>query len=180
MNSMSNKSDHSPSTSPVNVPFNGQRRSSIYDEMPYMPGSSGSTTEAFTHQPHPELNGIKQSPSPTTSTTATFAAYPPAPPEQQHSQAHDHRAQYAHHTFYSHLPPNLDMPNNSQSTTLPRLDPPMSYPSRLSPSIHAPSPAPHSHMTPHPYDRERREKGYDPIVLPSTPLAADARSQGKY
>lgn len=176
MNTMSNKSDHSPSTSPVNVPFSAARRSSVYDDnMSFMPGTSASSaTDAFSH--HPDLNGMKQSPSPTGATT-TFAAYPPAPPDHH---AHDHRAPFAHHAFYPSLP-NIDMPHGSQATTLPRMDATMPYSSRIAPNIHAtPSPAPHSQMSPNPYDRERRDKGYEPIVLPPTPLAADGRGQGKY
>ena len=178
MSTMSNKSDHSPSTSPVNMPFPPTpRRASMYDDMHFIGGGQAGTPGAdpFAAQQHAELAGMKQSPSPTG--TTTFAAYPPAPPDHH---AHDHRAPFAHHAFYPSLP-NIDMPHGSQATTLPRLDATMPYSSRMASNIHAtPSPAPHSQMSPNPYDRERRDKGYEPIVLPPTPLAADGRGQGKY
>lgn len=181
MGTMSNKSDHSPSTSPVNMPFPpGPRRSSLYDDMQFMAGGQASTsaTDAFAgQQAHAEQNSMKQSPSPTAQ--AAFAAYPPAPPDQQNPPPHDHRQAFAPHGFYSQIP-NIELPTGSQGTSLPRLDPAMQFPGR--PSTHSPaSPAPQAHLSSSPYDRERhREKGYEPIALPPTPIAADSRVAGKY
>ncbi|GJE96612.1 hypothetical protein PsYK624_128110 [Phanerochaete sordida] len=180
MSTMSNKSDHSPSTSPVNMPFPPTpRRASMYDDMHFIGGGQAGTPGAdpFAAQQHAELAGMKQSPSPTT--PAAFAAYPPAPPEQQHP--HDHRQQFAPHNYYGHLP-NLELPAGNQATTLPRLEPAMQFPQRLSPHMHSSaSPAPQPHISSSPFDRERqRDKGYEPIALPPTPIAADGRVGGKY
>lgn len=177
LDAMSNKAAHSPSTSPVNVPFDGNRRGSIYEDSAFMPGTSATSSDGFVQQVHTELNGMKQSPSPSNQ-HATFAAYPPAPPEHQNSPAADHR-QFATHPYYAPLP-NIDMPSNNQAPTLPRLDATMPYPPRLPPSMHhSSSPAPPPHMQPNPYDRERqREKGYETLTMPPAPLAADGRGVG--
>lgn len=180
MHAMSNKSDHSPSSSPVNMPFPPTpRRSSMYDDMQFLAGGQAppSASDAFAaQQAHAELNGMKHSPSPTAQ--GAFAAYHPASQEQHSSHPHDHRQQFAQHSFYGQLP-SIELPPGNQGTTLPRLDSAMH---RLSPSMHSPaSPAPQAHLSSMPYDRERhREKGYEPIVLPPTPIAADGRVGGKY
>ncbi|EKM58216.1 uncharacterized protein PHACADRAFT_182583 [Phanerochaete carnosa HHB-10118-sp] len=183
MNAMSNKSDHSPSASPVNMPFPPTpRRSGVYDDMQFLAGGQvpPSASDAFAaQQAHAELNGMKHSPSPTAQ--AAFAAYHPAPPEQHSSHPHDHRQHFAQHGFYGHLP-SIELPHGSQGTTLPRLDAAMQLPTRLSPSMHSPaSPAPQAHFSSTPYDHERRrDKGYESIALPPTPIAADGRVGGKY
>ena len=173
---MSIKAEHSPSSSPVNIPFNAGRRSSLYDESHFISTSASSTTssEAFPQHPHAELASTKHSPSPTSQLPA-FASYPPAS-EQPGSQGHEHhRGPFTMPPYYPTLP-SIDMPSGNQ-TTLPRLDASMPYPARLS-SIHSP-PSPAPHISSAAYDRERqRERGYDPIVLPPTPLAADGRAAG--
>ncbi|THH02800.1 hypothetical protein EW026_g114 [Hermanssonia centrifuga] len=171
LTSMSTKSDHSPSVSPVNVPFNGVRRGSVYEDASFIVGSAGSaaSSEIYSTQPtQAGLNGMTPSPSPPSAHGGSFATYPPHPSsEQQNSSSGDHRG-HSHYApqFYS-IPPPLPGPTHSMhggahsSTTLPRLDPIMPY-------INPPS-----------YEREKqREKERDRIVLPPTPVSADARSHG--
>ncbi|KIP05026.1 hypothetical protein PHLGIDRAFT_92699 [Phlebiopsis gigantea 11061_1 CR5-6] len=174
LSTMSIKSEHSPSTSPVNIP-NG-RRSSGYEDSSFMGTSASSTasSDTFLHNGHPELNGMKPSPSPT-SLPPPFSSYPPA--HELHANDH-HRGSYPSHHYYTTLP-SVDMPSGNQGTTLPRLDAGMSFPARVPLSMQSP-PSPAPHMTA--YDRSRsRDRGYNPIVLPPTPLAADGRvGHGKY
>lgn len=167
---MSSKSDHSPSASPVNAPFNGARRSSLYDE-----GSFGVSTPTGSEpfiQP-------KQTPSPPSSGVGSFTPYHTS--QEQSSQGNDPRgsASFAQHPYYSIPAVPGDM--SGAPPVLPRLDPALSYSARLSPAMHSPpSPAP-THFAAPSYEREvKREKDHDRIVLPPTPISADGRGHGKY
>lgn len=202
---MSNKSEHSPSTSPVNMPINNSRRGSGYDEDADTPGPAGSPVgnEAYPPTPQhahphasqlPGYNGMKSSPSPPLGSGGSFAGY--SQPHQPHSH-HEHQHQHHQHpgergpshysqSFYT-MPSGPGMPpgNAPNSHTLPRLDPltGMPYSGRMTPpSQSPPSPMPGGHFPLPSYERDRRhDKGRDRMVLPPTPISTDPRSgPGKY
>ncbi|KAI0783580.1 hypothetical protein C8Q75DRAFT_725397 [Abortiporus biennis] len=143
-------SEHSPSASPVTVPYSGLRRSSLYDDSSFMSTSSAgsaSGNEPFPH--HANFDGMTPSPSPPSGGgggPVGFLPYSYHP--SHHSSTNDQRAGGAYTTtastggtsFYSIPPPNQShsLHNHHQS----RLDPILPYPgSRLSPILSPPSPA---------------------------------------
>ena len=107
---MSNKSEHSPSISPVNMPFNNSRRGSGYDENASTPGPAGNEGYPPTPQhghPHssqlPSLNGMKSSPSPPLGSSLSYTPYqqPPRHPPSHHEH-HPHQHQHPVERGQSH------------------------------------------------------------------------------
>lgn len=203
---MSNKSEHSPSTSPINMPFSNSRRGSGYDENAATPGPTGSPTgnegypptsqRAHPHASHlPGHNGMKTSPSPPLGSGGSFGGYSQPQQPSSHNEHHQHQHQHlgdqrgpSHysHSFYS-MPsgPGMTPGNSSSSHSLPRLDPitGMSYSGRVSPlSQSPPSPMSGGHFALPSYERDRRhEKERERMILPPTPVSTDPRSgPGKY
>lgn len=193
LNSMSNKSDHSPSASPVNVPYSTMRRGSTYDESTSFTSGGPSLpppgNDVFGSQQPAGLNGMTPSPSPPSATaTGGFVPYNPHPVDtQNNSPASDHRGhpQFAPQ-FYSIPPPMPGPPQHSMhggnhpGATLPRLEPMMtSFTSRMPPSMHTPTtPAAGSPLSSHfsyERDKQRDMKERDRPLLSSSPLSAEQR-----
>ncbi|KAI0701196.1 hypothetical protein BC835DRAFT_1324261 [Cytidiella melzeri] len=183
---MSNKSA-SPALAPINIPLNGMQRGSGYDENSTDPGN-----EVYPHlqehaPPHasqmPGQNGMPPSP-PVSGGHSGFAGFQQQSEVQQHQTPQAERA-HSHYTqFYSlPTPVSATMHHGSSSATQPRLDPitGMPFPSRVPSS--SPSPMPMGHFSqPSSYERERHmNKDREHMVLPPTPISADARTgPGKF
>lgn len=200
---MSNKSEHSPSTSPINVPFNNSRRGSGYDENADTPGPAGSPmgneayppTPQHAHPHAPQLpghNGMKSSPSPSLGSGGSFTGYgqPHHPASQHEHHQHQHPGDQRGPSHYSQafyaMPSGPGMGSgNSSAHALPRLDSisGLPYSGRMTPSSQSPpSPMPGSHFALPSYERDRRhDKDRERMALPPTPISADPRSgPGKY
>ncbi|KAI0956052.1 hypothetical protein AcV7_006560 [Taiwanofungus camphoratus] len=186
---MSIKSEHSPSTTPVNVPYSGIRRGSLYDDGSFVSTSSNGSPSNEMYSQHPNhANGATPSPSPPSGNMHYV-------PYSQHSAHHhqnsqiDNRSHFGTHgnTFYS-VPPPLPnqamhhMTNNNHShssNAVPRLEPVMAFTNRLSPLVSPSSPASTSPLSASlssaSFEREKHAKDHDRVLLPPTPVSAESR-----
>lgn len=189
LTNMPSKSDHSPSASPVNMPYNTMRRSSVYDDATPFAASASlppAGNDVFTSQPA-GLHGMTPSPSPPSATGNGFLPYSAHALESQNSTSSDQRGHAHFASQYYSMPPPIPGPQHGlhggghPATTLPRLEPMMApFASRMSPAMHSPttplatSPL-GSHYPASSYEREKREKERERGVLPPAPLAAEQR-----